>query len=377
MTLDEIRTEIDSIDEQLLPLLIKRMKCAEQVAEIKRQGGLPVYDPEREQEILNRTEKDAGKYGNEARILYSTLMDLSRARQHALLGTGNVLRSQIAAADPALEKCDTIACLGEIGSFSHEAAMELYPDANPLFFEHFSGIFAAVESGDADIGIVPVENSSAGSVSEVYDLILKYRFYIAAAITLRVHDCLACTQGSNPEEIKTVYSHPQALAQCSQYIEMHHLNPVKFSSTARAAQMVAQWNEPGIAAVCSEQAAAQYGLRVLERNIQNSANNCTRFIVISRRMVIPKSAGKISLCFSLPHQTGSLYKILSRFAVAGLNLTKIESRPIANRTFEYDFYLDFTGNIREEPTQNLILSLYDELPRFSFLGNYVEYESNL
>ena len=374
MTLDEIRQEIDSIDGQLLPLFIKRMNCAEQVAEIKKEDGLPVFNAQREQEILNRVEGEAEQYGAEARILFANLMDMSRARQHALLGAGGALRAQIEEADAAPRSAGTVACLGETGSFSHEAAARLYPGAEPRFYDKFNKIFAAVEDGTADLGIVPVENSSAGSVSEVYDLILKYRFYIIAATTLHVHDCIACATGEDIGGIKTVYSHPQALAQCSEYIAAHGLNPVKFSSTAGAAQMVAQWNEPGAAAICSQTAAEQYGLHVLEREIQDSANNCTRFIVISRRLVIPEEARKISLCFSLLHQTGSLYNVLARFAAAGLNLTKIESRPIMDQNFEYDFYLDFTGNVREERTLNLILSLYDELPRFSFLGNYAELE---
>lgn len=374
MTLEEIRQQIDEIDSQLLPLFMKRMNCAEQVAEIKRESNLPVYNPEREQKILDRVEQEAGKYGIEARMLYSGLMDMSRAKQHSLLSAGETLRRQIETADTFPQKHGIIACLGDNGSFSHEAVTRLYPGAKPEFFDKFSDIFAAVETGKADLGIVPVENSSTGSVSEVYDLILKYRFHIIAASTLRVHDCVAGAVAEDVGKIKTVYSHPQALAQCSEFIRTHGINPIKFTSTAGAAQMVSQWKESGIAAICSEAAAREYGLHVLQREVQNSANNCTRFIVISRDLVIPPDAQKISLCFSLLHKTGSLYNVLVRFAAAGLNLTKIESRPIINQNFEYDFYLDFTGNVHDERTLNLILALYDELPRFSFLGNYTEQE---
>ncbi len=372
MTLDEIRQEIDTIDAQLLPLFIERMKCAEQVAEVKKEKNLPVFNAEREQEILSSMEQKAGRYGAEARLLYTSLMDMSRAKQHTLLDSGSELRSKIKAADSMVQKAKIAACLGENGSFSQEAVSRLYPGAEPQFYDKFSEIFAAVDSGKADLGVVPVENSAAGSVSDVYDLILKYRFHIIDAVTLHVHDCIAGAVPCAIKEIETVYSHPQALAQCSEYIQSHGMNPVKFSSTAGAAQMVAQWNKPGIAAICSENAAREYGLVILEREIQDSANNCTRFVAISHRLVIPDGARKISLCFSLPHQTGSLYNVLARFAAAGLNLTKIESRPIIDRNFEYDFYLDFAGSIREERTMNLILSLYDELPRFSFLGNYTE-----
>ena len=374
MTLDEIRKKIDEIDAQLLPLFLARMECAKEVAAIKKRENIPVFNPKREQEILDCVEKESGEYGGEVRILYSNMMDMSRALQHAMLGSGAELRAQIAAAGTVPKKAGKVACLGEIGSFSHEALIGLYPKTEPQFYPNFSEIFAAVENGSADLGLLPVENSSAGSVSEVYDLILKYRFHIIAAATLHVHDCLAAAKRVDAHSIGTVYSHPQALAQCSEYIKAHDLRPLPCSSTATAAQSIAQRQEAGIAAICSEHAARKYGLSIIESNIQNNTNNCTRFIVISRVLLIPEDAQKISLCFSLPHKTGSLYGVLARFAAAGLNLTKIESRPIAGKTFEYDFYLDFTGNVREERTLNLILSLCSELPRFSFLGNYTEQE---
>ncbi len=373
MTLDEIRNKIDEIDAKLLPLFMARMDCAKQVAAVKKEQKLPVFNAEREQVILDRAAGKAGEYAGEARILYSNMMDMSRSLQHNLLGSGSELREEIHTADTA-GKVGKIACLGEIGSFSHEALIQLYPKSVPQFHPNFDGIFAAVESGSADLGLLPVENSSAGSVSEVYDLILKYRFYIVAATSLPVHHCLAAAKKVDSHSICTVYSHPQALSQCSGYITKNDLHAQPCSSTAAAAQMVVQRQEAGIAAICSEYAASQYGMHILERDIQNSSNNCTRFIVISRRLFIPDGAQKISLCFSLLHKTGSLYSVLARFAAAGLNLTKIESRPIAGKNFEYDFYLDFTGNVREEHTLNLISALYDELPRFSFLGNYIENE---
>lgn len=178
--------------------------------------------------------------------------------------------------------------------------------------------------------------------------------------------------GTRLSDLHAVYSHPQGLAQCSAFTKEHHLEASVCSSTSAAAKAVAGRKEPGIAAICSEQAAEEYGLEILQRDIQNTANNCTRFIVISRTLFIPEDAQKISLCFSVPHTTGTLYGVLARFATAGLNLTKIESRPIAGRNFEYDFYLDFSGNIRQSNTLDLLCALRDELQRFSFLGNYIE-----
>lgn len=374
MTLEEIRGKIDAIDEQLLPLFLARMDCAKQVAAVKKEKNLPVFNAAREQEILNAVQEKAGDYGAQARLFYASLMEMSRALQYDLLGGGRPLREAIEAAGFAPEKDGRVACLGEAGSFSHEALCACYPKAQPMLCGEFSDIFAAVESGEADLGLVPVENSSAGSVADVYDLILKYRFYIIRAFTLPVRDCLAAARRVDPRTIGTVYSHPQALAQCSEYIRRNAMRALPAASTAAAAQSVALRQEAGIGAICSEHAAKEYGLNILEHDIQNSSSNRTRFIVISRGLCIPGDARKISLCFSLEHRTGSLYRVLARFAQAGLSLTKIESRPIAGKNFEYDFYLDFTGNMRDPKTRNLIFSLYDELPRFSFLGNYTEQE---
>lgn len=348
------------------------MECAKQVAEIKQEKHLPILNSDREQEILDSMAQRAGEYAGEARMLYANLMDMSRALQHNLLGSGTELRSLVKSAESAPERADRIACLGVSGSFSHEAVQRLYPQAEPVFFDNFAAIFAAVADGRADLGVLPVENSSAGSVSEVYDLILQYRFYIVAAETLHIHNCLAAAQEASLADIHMAYSHPQPIAQCSHFIAEQHLQTVPCSATAAAAQKVARERVPGTAAICSESAAREYGLHILARDIQNSADNCTRFIAINRRLFIPEDANKISLCFSLPHRTGTLHGVLARFAAAGLNLTKIESRPIPGRNFEYDFYLDFTGNVREAHTLNLIAALGDELPRFSFLGNYHE-----
>ena len=374
MKLEEVRKEIDAIDRQLLPLFLKRMDCAKQVAEIKREQHLPVLNSDREQEILDSMAQGAGNYAGEARMLYATLMDMSRALQHNLLGSGAALRELVKEAEYAPSRAEHIACLGVSGSFSHEAVQRLYPHAEPLFFDNFAAIFAAVADGRADLGVLPVENSSAGSVSEVYDLILRYRFYIVAAETLHIHNCLAAAQECPVSDIRLAYSHPQPLAQCSNFIAQHHLQTVPCSATAAAAQKVAIERNPGTAAICSASAAEEYGLHILARDIQNNADNCTRFIAINRHLFIPEGANKISLCFSLPHRTGTLHGVLARFSAAGLNLTKIESRPIPGKNFEYDFYLDFTGNVHESHTLNLIAALSDELPRFSFLGNYREQE---
>ncbi|WOC32569.1 MULTISPECIES: bifunctional chorismate mutase/prephenate dehydratase [Caproicibacterium] len=369
MELSEIRKEIDAIDAQLLPLFIRRMDCAKKVAEVKRRDGTPVFNLEREQEILNRIAAQAGEYGGAARIVYNTIMSESRALQHTLLGAGSRLRTRIAAAPEAPRRTAAIACLGGKGSYSHDVVSQLYPQAVPSFFSRFGDIFRCVEQGEADLAVIPVENSSAGSVSEVYGLLMQYCFSIIAAKTLGVHHCLANRTGKF-EDIRCVRSKDIALMQCSQRLAALQVPLSDSSSTSAAAELAAR--DAGVAAVCSESAAKAHGLHILERDIQNTDNNATRFVVISKELCIPRTAEKISLCFNVPHTTGSLNAVLSRFAAAGMNLTKIESRPIAGKTFEYDFYLDFTGNVHDPKVLELLCSLEDELPRFHFLGNYCE-----
>lgn len=379
MSLQPIREEIDSIDRQLIELFVRRMKCSGKVAEYKLQKGMPIFDAEREQIILDSVEEKAGKFGGSARLLYSTLMELSRGLQHDIIGSGDVLRNHIRSAASSLPTIDgklRVACFGAEGAYAHKAARKIFPGAEPVFYSPFKEVFRAVMDGEADLGVIPIENSSAGSVTAVYDLMLRYRFYIAAAEDIRIEHCLAALNGTRLSDIRTVYSHEQALSQCSDYINAHpDIRTRSYVSTAQAAMMVSETADHTTAAICSEDAANRYGLEILLRGFQNDPNNTTRFIVISKELFIPPQADKISLCFALPHKTGSLYSILCRFASHGLNLTKIESRPIAGKPFEYMFYLDFTGSVSDPDTLGLLCALSDELTEFSFLGNYTENHS--
>lgn len=373
MDLPEVRTEIDRINQEILSLFRRRMDCAKTVAEIKKKEHLPIFDAQREREILEKVRQDGGEYGSSAQILFATIMDLSRALQYNTLDGGIALRTAVKdAATQLFVKNSRVACPGVPGSFSGEAAEKLFPESVLSFYPNFSDIFQAIAQGTADFGVVPVENSSAGSVTDVYDLILQHRFFIVGGIDLSIHHCLAANGNVPLTDIKEVYSHPQALAQCTAFIEQHKYTVIPYSNTAAAAEMISNQKDGACAAICSRMAARKYGLTILADGIQNNSNNCTRFIVIAKQTCIPKDADKISLCFSLPHTTGSLYHILSRFAVYGLNLTKIESRPIPGKSFEYLFYLDFSGNVHNAEVLNFLCALSDELPSFSFLGNYKE-----
>lgn len=369
--LAEERENIDRIDKQLLPLFLERMECSQRVAAIKREAGIPVLDAGREQEILKKIRNRGGAFGSEAAALYRFIMSVSRARQHKLLSSGAELRAMEQTAASAMpEQPDMVVCQGVEGAYSHQAALDFFGEVPITFEPTWKQVFEDVSFGKAQFGVLPVENSAAGSVNGVYDLILRYRFYIVGAVAVKVEHCLAAADDSVP--ITAVVSHPQAISQCSEYIEEHLLKTVEYSNTAAAAQYIAEQHPKGMAALCSTEAARKYGLAVLEKGVQNEKNNVTRFIVISREPILSEDANKISLCFSLSHTPGALYNVLEQFALCGLNMTKIESRPIPGSAFEYDFYLDFTGNIHRQETLDLICALHDELPRFSFLGNYSE-----
>lgn len=375
MDLLELRNEIDKLDDELIPLLLKRMDISRQVAEYKVQNGIPVLNEQRELEILEDVASKCGEQGEVIKTVFSAIMDASRALQHKIIGGGEELRNLISNA-----KCEKnltangepIACQGVQGAYSGEAAKALFPDSPIDFHKQFEDVFEAVNQNKARFGIIPVENSTAGSVHESYDLIMKYKFFIVGAYDLRVDHCLCAKPGAKFEDIENVYSHTQALSQCNIFLKNFDFTGITFSNTAAAAKFVSESEKNNIAAICSESAAKKYGLKIIRKGIQNVTNNTTRFIVISKELVIDEDAEKISLIFSAPHRTGSLYRVLGRFSMTGLNLTKLESRPVANGRFDYYFYVDILGSVRDEQTLDLLCALSDELPEFSFLGNYYE-----
>ncbi|WP_177665720.1 bifunctional chorismate mutase/prephenate dehydratase [uncultured Eubacterium sp.] len=375
MDLLELRNEIDKLDDELIPLLLKRMDISRQVAEYKVKNGIPVLNEKRELEILDDVASKCGEQGEAMKTVFSAIMDASRALQHKIIGGGDELRTLINSAKNGKNLTangEPIACQGVQGAYSGKTAEALFPDSPIIFHKQFEDVFEAVNQNKARYGIIPVENSTAGSVHESYDLIMKYKFFIVGAYDLRVDHCLCAKPDVEFENIDDVYSHPQALSQCNIFLKHFDFTGINFSNTAAAAKFVAESDKNNIAAICSESAAKKYGLRIIRKGIQNVTNNTTRFIVISKELVIDDDAEKISLIFSAPHRTGSLYRVLGRFSMTGLNLTKLESRPVANGKFDYYFYVDILGSVRDEQTLDLLCALSDELPEFSFLGNYYE-----
>lgn len=375
MDLKTLRQEIDNVDDELIPLLMRRMKISEEVAQYKIEHGIPVLNEEREQQILQDVENKCGEQGAVIKTVFSSIMDTSRAIQHSLMGSGLELKELVKSAkryDRLTADGAPIACQGVDGAFSSIASKKLFPDSPIDFHRQFEDVFEAVNKDKARFGIIPVENSTAGSVHESYDLIMKYRFYVVGAYDLKVSHCLCAKKGVEFEDIENVYSHMQALNQCNFFLKNFGFTGVNFSNTAAAAKYVSESDRSDIACICSESAAKQYGLHIIRRDIQNVSNNTTRFIVISKELVIDKNANKISLIFSAPHKTGSLYRVLGRFSMANLNLTKLESRPVANGKFDYYFYADVLGSVYDKTTLDLLCALHDELSEFTFLGNYHE-----
>lgn len=375
MDLLELRNEIDKIDSELIPLLLKRMSISEKVAQYKVERGIPVLNEEREQEILNNVATKCGEQGETIKTVFSATMDASRALQHKIIGGGKELRELVEKSqiDGKLTANGApVACQGVDGAYSGITANTLFPDSPVKYYKQFEDVFEAVNKGEAIYGVIPVENSTAGSVHESYDLIMKYRFYVVGAYDLKIEHCLCAKEGTAYENITNVYSHPQALSQCGNFLKNFDFTGINFSNTAAAAEYVANSSKRDIGVICSEFAAKKYGLKILKRNVQNNNNNRTRFIVISKKLVISSDANKISLIFSIADKTGSLYRVLGRFSMAGLNLTKLESRPIENENFNYHFYVDVSGSVKQQSALDLMCALYDELPEFEFLGNFNE-----
>ena len=371
----ELRKEIDGIDDKILPLYLKRMEVSGEIGRLKMESSRATTDKNREKEIVYRLAKDVPEdmklYVKE---LYDAVFLTSKAYQNRFIkrtsGTVENLKKLLSAPLPEFPVSATVACQGIYGANSGAAAEKLFPISDITYFKNFEGVFSAVEKGLCEFGVLPIENSTAGSVLDVYDLMKKYRFSIVKSVRLRVEHCLAAVNGADMKDIKTVISHPQALSQCAEYIKNKGVTAEAAENTAVAARKVAEAGDKSVAALCTLKSAEAYGLTVLERNVQDSSANYTRFICISKDLRVYKGADKISVMTGLEHKPGSLNRILSSFYALGLNLTKIESRPTAG--FEFTFYFDFDGDVADQGVLNLIADLENGSDKFVFLGSYKE-----
>lgn len=378
MDLQGIRSEIDQIDAQLVELFARRMEVAGQVAAYKQQHNLPVLDKAREREVLMRVSELAGEpIEGYARVLYTTLFAVSRAYQHALLKPSTVLSDSINAAisktPPLFPQKGVVACQGIEGAYSQMACDRLFPAANILYFSSFEGVFAAVEKGLCQFGMLPIENSSHGSVGSVYDLMRSHHFSIVRSVKMLISHALLAKPGASLGDIREVFSHEQAVGQCSQFLAANPgMKVTVVENTAVAAQMVASSDRQDVAAISSRPCAALYGLSELSCRVQNSDHNYTRFICIAKDLAIYPGANRVSLMLHIPHRPGALYELIARFAVHGFNLTKLESRPILGSNFEFMFYFDLEASVAAPETMRLLDAIASENDSVVFLGNYLE-----
>lgn len=373
MDIKELREEINGLDAEMTELFYKRMEIVGQVAEYKRKNNLPILDAAREQEILDGIRKrDKGELSGDLTSFFSKLFQISRGYQSRLLSgeqTGYIeeLLENIC---PTTAEPKLVAYQGVKGSYGEQVFSELYPKADCKQCKSFEDVLKSLR-GEADYGILPIENSSTGGISEVYDLLRKYGAYIVREHVIKVEQNLLGIPGTKIQDIKEVYSHSEGLSQSRDFLAEHPLwKQIPYYNTAVSAKFVAQSNDPSKAAIASLRAAQQYGLEVLARGINFNKNNNTRFIVVSSRFEVPQGADKTSVYLSLSHTSGALAQMLDIFSEAGINLTKIESRPIYNKSWEYYFYIDFEGGIYEERVRRALSRAEKQAEYFEVLGNY-------
>ena len=379
MDLNEIRKEIDSVDEQLVTLYKKRMQLSAEVAEYKRNNNIPILDSSRERALLAKiSEMSGSEFEEYSRTLYGTILDLSRSYQHKILGHTSKLYEEIENAVNNTPKIfperASVACQGVEGAYSQLAAEKLFRLPNITYFSNFNAIFSAIESKMCKYGILPIENSTAGSVKQVYDLMKEHKFKIVRSVRIKIDHNLLAKPGTKLSDITEIFSHEQAIEQSSKFIASlpNHIKITCVENTAKAALMVALSDRKDVASISSYFCAEQYNLEVLASAIQDNGNNQTRFICISNELEIFPGADKTSLMLVTPHKPGSLYKILSRFNSLGINLLKLESRPIPDRNFEFMFYFDIEVSVYSERFAQLLAELEQVCDDFTYLGTYSE-----
>ena len=374
MDLSELRVQIDAIDKDIVELYERRMDICRQVAEYKIENGKKVFDKVREEEKIARVKSLTHNAFNSVGIqeLFEQIMSMSRKLQYQLLAEKGALgKLPFIAVDKLDQEGARVVFQGAEGAYSQAAMRQYFGDKiSSMHVDTFRDAMAAIEEGSADFAVLPIENSTAGIVSEIYDLLVEYENYIVGEQIIKIEHCLLGLPGTKLEEIHTVYSHPQSLMQSARFLSEHDWKQISMQNNAFAARKVAEEQDRSQAAIASAYAGETYGLEVLKRGVNQSSSNSTRFIIVTNQKIFKKDAKKISICFEVPHESGSLYHMLSHFIYNGLNICKIESRPIEDRTWEYWFFLDFEGNLSDSAVKNALRGLRDEARNMKILGNY-------
>ncbi len=375
MQLEKLRVKIDEIDQQIVSLIEARMEVCEQVGRYKIENQKQVFDKVREQQKLEKVAELAQKKENKEVVkeVFEQLMTVSRnAQHHLLMESGLAEQFPFQMVQHLTNPQCKVVFQGVEGAYSQIALHQYFgKEVCTAHVEQFAEAIQAVQNQEANYAVLPIENSSAGIVTQIYNLLVEYETYIVGEVVVPIEHALASVEGATIQGIEQVYSHSQALMQCSKYLEAHpHMEQISMVNTAIAAQKVQQEQNPKKAAICSTVAAEIYGLQVLEEKINHEEHNATRFIVIGKEKLFLSSAKKISIYFEVLHESGALYKILSHLIYNKLNMTKIESMPVQGKVWEYRFFVDIEGNLNDPTVTNALRGIQEEAVRFCILGNY-------
>ena len=377
MELSEIRTKIDAVDDQLLALFLERMELSEQVAAYKNERHLPILNKQREREILAKVTQKAGDKERYAYHLYSTLFELGRSRQAELISAptrvAEWIKTALASNSEIFPQTGMVACQGVEGANSQVACDRLFPRGNIVYVKSFDAVVSAVESGLCKFGVLPIENSSNGSVRKVYQLLQDHDLSVVRSTRLCIRHELLALPGVKQEEITEIYSHEQAIGQCSRFLGgLKDVKVAPCGNTAMAAKMVAERGERHVAAISSHPCAALYGLECLNDHIQDSDNNYTRFLCVTKDPAIYAGANRISLVMAFENRPGALYEVISKLAALDINMTKLESCPVTGSDFEYVFFVDLEASVKDSSVLAMLEEMERSCARFRILGNYAE-----
>ena len=377
MELSEIRAKIDAVDDQLLDLFLERMELSETVAAYKNEHKLPILNKSREREILAKVTERAGDKERYAYHLYSTLFELARSRQAELISAptkvAERVRVSLESNSEVFPQTGMVACQGVEGANSQVACDRLLPRGNIVYVKSFEAVVAAVESGLCKFGVLPIENSSNGSVRAVYQLLQEHDLSVVRSTRLCIRHELLALPGTKPEDITEIYSHEQAIGQCSKFLgSLKDVKVIPCGNTAAAAKLVAEGGNPRAAAISSHPCAALYGLECVNGSIQDSDNNYTRFICVTKDPIIYAGANKISLIIALDNKPGALYEVLSKLAALDIDMTKLESCPVAGSDFEFVFFLELEASVKDPSVLAMLEEMERSCAQFHFLGGYAE-----
>lgn len=371
MKLDDLRKEINDIDGEMLQLFLKRMEICKSIALYKKENDLPIMQEGREQQVIDKVRAASPEHmADAAAVMFTEVMDISKCLQSEVYTWGRIYEK------PEIfhpENAQVIACQGTSGAYAEAACIKLFGENKPIrFVTGFKDVVDLVERGCADFGILPLENSTVGSIEETYNLMANHDFYITNIVRVEITHCFAVKPDTDPADVRKVYSKKEALAQCSNYIKNCGYEPAEYTNTALAAEMVRDSTDNTIGCICSKSCAEKNGLKIVEEHAADAYPNFTRFICFSKKFMAPEGANTISVSFSVPHTPGGLYRILTKFAVYGLNLKKIVNKTLAGKDFEAIIFLDFDGSYANRKVAAFLDDLKSGMGYFKFLGNFSE-----